>query len=182
MRRRATRLRGDFAKFPALPARNKATSARGESTARAYSTRRNIPRDALVKRDAVKPSSSSNVNTDRSAAASRAQRPRGALRFGRGARRRRGALRRPQGGLARALSSSRVEDRHDALRRLRGARPGPRLYRDRDDGAVRRPRGLNLARRSSLPLARKTRCIIYVPRSSPTTDFTGHDGWRDSHL
>ena len=29
-----------------------------------------------------------------------------------------------------------------AVRRAR-ARPGPRLYRDRDDGAVRRPRGLN---------------------------------------
>ena len=54
---------------------------------------------------------------------------------------------------SRRISSSRVEDGHDALCGFRGARSSEGLHRGGDDGAVRRPRGLNLAR-SSWPLAR----------------------------
>ena len=155
------RLGPDGPLFPTAPHTSCKWTARPPPRAAALARRR-APGRRRRPRDLSRGAQEITSATRGPCARFRAQRPRGALRFGRGARRRRGALRRPQGGLARALSSSRVEDRHDALRRLRGTRPGPRRHGGGDDGAVRRPRGLNLAR-SSLPLARKTRCIIYVP-------------------
>ena len=99
----------------------------------------------------------------------RAQRPRGALRFGRGARRRRGALRRPQGRLARALSSL-VEDRPRCCvltSRATWPTTAPRSRRRCSSSPAPEPRKIELASRSlnspSLPLGPKTRCFHTPP-------------------